>query len=84
MAWWGGVKISILFGAIEEMFHKRIEAGLALNTQLKQIVDPLEKEAKLGSEAEKNWCYYQRFHFHATGIVAMMMGLLLFLNFLSK
>jgi len=75
----GGVFIAILFGANEEIFHKRIESGLALNTKIQQMADPAAKAAKLATEAEKNWRYYQRFHFHATGIGAMMMGLLLFL-----
>lgn len=76
----GGVFIAVLFGANEDMFHKRIESGLALNTKIQQIVDPAEKAAKLSAEGEKNWRYYQRFHFHATGVGAMMMGLLLFLR----
>jgi hypothetical protein len=79
----GGVFISILFGANEELFHKRIESGLALNPKIQQMADPSEKAAKLAAEADKNWRYYQRFHFHATGIGAMMMGLLLFLGRLN-
>lgn len=79
----GGVFIAILFGVNEEMFQKRIESGLALNVKIQQIADPAEKEAKISSEAGKNWRYYQRFHFHATGIGAMMMGLLLFLGRLN-
>lgn len=76
----GGVFIAILFGANEDMFHKRIESGLALNAKVQQMTNPSEKAEKLKAEAEKNWRYYQRFHFHATGIGAMMMGLLLFLG----
>jgi hypothetical protein len=79
----GGVFIAILFGANEDLFHKRIESGLALNTKIQQIADPAEKAEKLKAEGEKNWRYYQRFHFHATGIGAMMMGLLLFLGRLA-
>jgi hypothetical protein len=75
----GGVFISILFGVSEDIFHKKIQDGLAQNTKIQQMADPAEKAAKLKSEQEKNWRYYQRFHFHATGIGAMMMGLLLFL-----
>jgi Mn2+/Fe2+ NRAMP family transporter len=41
--------------------------------------DPVAKDQKLASEAAKNWRYYQRFHFHATGIAAMSLGLLLLL-----
>ncbi len=76
----GGVFISILFGANEEMFRTRIENGLQKNAKIQQIADPSQKAAKLSSEAEKNWRYYQRYHFHATGIGAMAIGLLLFLR----
>jgi hypothetical protein len=76
----GGVFIAILFGANEEMFQRRIQDGLAHNAKIQQMLDPDEKAAKLEAEAEKNWRYYQRFHFHATGIGAMTMGLLLFLG----
>ncbi len=75
----GGVFISILFGVNEEMFIHRIQAGLEKNVKIQQITDPAEKEAKIKAETDKNWRYYQRFHFHATGIGAMMMGLLIFL-----
>lgn len=76
----GGVLIAILFGANEEMFKARIEAGLQRNAKLQQIADPEQKAAKLASEADKSWRYYQRYHFHATGIGAMAIGLLLFLR----
>lgn len=76
----GGVFISILFGANEEMFRARIEAGLQKNAKIQQIADPVQKAAKMSSEADKNWRYYQRYHFHATGIGAMAIGLLLFLR----
>lgn len=79
----GGVFISILFGVNEEMFLARIKAGLEKNVKIQQIVNPEEKSAKIKSETDKNWRYYQRYHFHATGIGAMMMGLLLFLSQLS-
>jgi len=75
----GGVVISILFAVNEDMFKNRISAGLEKNVEIQQIVDPALKSQKIASEAEKNWRYYQRFHFHATGIGAMMMGILLFL-----
>lgn len=79
----GGVFIAILFGVNEEMFHQRIHAGLEKNVKIQQIASEPEKSAKIAAEAEKNWRYYQRFHFHATGISAMMMGLLLFLSCLN-
>jgi hypothetical protein len=75
----GGVFIAILFGVNEEMFIKKIEAGLERNNKVQQISDPTEKATKIKSETEKNWRYYQRFHFHATGIGAMMLAILLFL-----
>jgi hypothetical protein len=79
----GGVFISIIFGANEDYFKDKINEGLKKNEKVNQIQDPIEKAAVLKSEADKNWRYYQRFHFHATGIGAMIMGVLLFISFLS-
>lgn len=79
----GGVFISILFGANEDYFKDKINEGLKKNEKVNQIQDPEEKAAVLKTEADKNWRYYQRFHFHATGIGAMIMGVLLFISFLS-
>lgn len=79
----GGVFIAILFAVNEDMFIRRIHAGLEKNVKIQQISSAPEKAAKIASETEKNWRYYQRFHFHATGIGAMMMGLLLFLSSLN-
>ncbi|WP_395803270.1 hypothetical protein [Daejeonella sp.] len=79
----GGVFISIIFGANEDYFKDKINEGLKKNEKVNQIQDPVEKEAVLKTEADKNWRYYQRFHFHATGIGAMIMGVLLFISFLS-
>lgn len=76
----GGVFIAILFGVNEKAFEDKIHAGLLNNAKIQQIADPAEKEAKMSTEASKNWRYYQRFHFHATGIGAMMLGLLLFIG----
>lgn len=75
----GGVFIAILFGVNEDMFQARIQAGLERNVKIQQIVNAEEKSAKIKSETDKNWRYYQRYHFHATGIGAMMMAMLLFL-----
>ncbi len=75
----GGVFIAILFGVNEDMFIHKIEAGLEKNVKIQALADPTEKAAKIKSETDKNWRYYQRFHFHATGIGAMMMGILVFL-----
>ena len=79
----GGVFISILFGYNEDYFQNNIKEGLKKNEKVNQIQDPVEKAAVLKAEAEKNWRYYQRFHFHSTGIGAMIMGVLLFVSFLS-
>jgi len=79
----GGVFIAILFALNEEMFINRIHTGLEKNVKIQQIENQQEKAAKISSETEKNWRYFQRFHFHATGIGAMMIGLLLFLSQLN-
>lgn len=79
----GGVFISILFGFNEDIFKDKIQRGLEKNVKIQAIIDSAEKAAKTSSEADKNWRYYQRFHFHATGIGAMVMGLLLFLSMLQ-
>ncbi len=76
----GGVFISILFGLNEDIFKSKISAGLDRNVKIQQILDPTQKAEKIKVEADKNWRYYQRFHFHSTGIGAMMMGILLFLS----
>ncbi len=75
----GGVFISILFAVNEDLFQKNITAGLEKNVKIQSITDATEKAAKMKGEQDKNWRYYQRFHFHATGIGAMMMGILLLL-----
>jgi hypothetical protein len=74
----GGVFISILFGANEDIFKNKINQGLEKNLKIQSIVDSEQKNIKLKEEADKNWRYYQRYHFHATGIGAMMLGLLIF------
>ncbi len=75
----GGVFIAILFGANEGIFKDRIQAGLAQNIKIQAMADGPEKAAKISAEAEKNWRYYQRYHFHATGIGTMTLGMLLLL-----
>lgn len=78
----GGVSIAILFGINEELFKNRISEGLQKNIKIQQMEEPARTE-KLSSEEGKLWRYYQRFHFHATGIAAMMLGLLLFVSRLN-
>lgn len=79
----GGVFIAILFGVNEDFFQNRISAGLEKNVKIQKISDVTERTTKIKSESEKNWRYYQRYHFHATGIGAMMMGILLFLSLIK-
>ena len=79
----GGVFVAILFGINEDMFKSKINEGLSRNVKIQEINDPVVKEAKIKSEADKNWRYYQRFHFHATGIGSMSLALLTFLIFIG-
>lgn len=72
-----GVSIAILFGVNEDFFKGRISDGLLQNEKIMAIESDEEREAKLETEAEKNWRYYQRFHFHSTGIGAMTLATLL-------
>ncbi len=78
-----GVFISIIFGVNEDFFKDKIKEGLSKNEKINLIKDAAEKDVFLKSESDKNWRYYQRFHFHSTGIGAMVMGVLLFISFLS-
>lgn len=79
----GGVFIAILFGANEDLFKKKIEAQLANNVHYSSIQDPAEQKKQMSAEADKNWRYYQRFHFHATGIGAMSLAALTFLALMT-
>lgn len=78
-----GVFISIIFGVNEGYFKDKIKEGLSKNEKINLIQDAAEKDAVLKSETDKNWRYYQRFHFHATGIGSIEMGVILFISFLS-
>lgn len=79
----GGVFISIIFGANEAFFQNRITQGLEKNVKIQSIVDEKEKSEKLKSEHDKNWRYYQRYHFHANGIASMSLALLIVLAFVK-
>lgn len=79
----GGVFISIIFGANEEFFQNRITQGLEKNVKIQSIVDEKAKSDKIKSEHDKNWRYYQRYHFHANGIASMSLGLLILLAFVK-
>ena len=78
-----GVLISIFFAVNEDIFKNKINDGLAKNTKIQSIMDPAEKSSKIKAEAEKNWRYYQRFHFHSTGISSMTLGVLVLLIFIN-
>lgn len=79
----GGVFIAILFATNEDGIQTKIKVGLEKNAKIMAITDPAKREEKISKDSGRFWKYYQRFHFHATGIGAMMMGLLLFLTRLS-
>lgn len=84
-----GVFIAILFGVNEDFFKNRIANGLLENAKVIEMSqssapDMQEKKASyIKAESEKNWRYYQRFHFHSTGIAAMTLGVLLVISLLS-
>lgn len=83
LAFVGGTFIAILFGANESLFKDRISDGLTRNENIQKITDPVEKSAKIKSEHEKNWRYYQRYHFHSIAIGTVSLSLLLFLVFVD-
>lgn len=76
-----GVFISILFGVNEQIFKGKIKQDLGNNQKIMSIVDEDKRAAKIRSESSKNWRYYQRFHFHSTGIASMTLGVLILLSF---
>ncbi|MFY7993857.1 MAG: hypothetical protein ACOVP4_11230 [Bacteriovoracaceae bacterium] len=79
----GGVFISILFGADESIFKNRIAQGLEKNIKIQSIVDADKKAEKIKSEQDKNWRYYQRYHFHANGIASLSLAMLILLAFIK-
>lgn len=79
----GGVFISILFGVNEDYFKSNIEKSLEKNIKISQMTDESEKAAYIKNEKDKNWRYYQRFHFHSTGIGSISLVVLLFLFLIS-
>jgi hypothetical protein len=83
LAFVGGTFIAILFGANESIFKDRIADGLSKNVSILKIADSVEKSAKISSEKEKNWRYYQRYHFHSMSIGTVSLSLLLFLAFVD-
>lgn len=79
----GGVLIAIAFGANEDYFKAKIQAGLEKNPQIQSIQDPTIKAEKIKSEADKSWRYYLRYHFHANGIAGVTLALLIFITFIE-
>lgn len=79
----GGVLIAIVFGVNEDFIKQKIAVGLEKNQEIQAISSPEAKAEKLKAEADKNWRYYQRYHFHSNGIAAMTFGLLILLSFLK-
>jgi len=63
-----GIGMGVSFGLNEDMFQDRIAAGIAANPDV-------HDERSAGGI----WRYAQRAHFHATGIAAFSLGLLMFL-----
>ncbi len=64
-----GISLGITFGINEEMFEHYIAQGIAVHPELHDADSP-----------EKIWRYAQRAHFHATGIAAFSIGLLLLVS----
>lgn len=77
----GGVFIAIIFGINEDYIKDQISSGLQENTKIMSIMDTAQKESTLKTEKDKNWRYYQRYHFHSTAIGAMSLGGLILLAF---
>jgi hypothetical protein len=79
----GGVLVGILFGSNEMYFKNKISEGLLKNTQINAIENADEKASVIKNEKDKNWRYYQRFHFHSGGIGALTLALLIFIHLVS-
>ena len=78
----GGVIMAILFGVNEKMFKDKIRRDLLHHPSIDRV-EPARKAGFLSQEADKNWRYYQRFHFHSTGIGTMSLAVLLLLAFVQ-
>jgi hypothetical protein len=63
-----GIGVGVSFGISEDMYKDRIAELVAANPQVHDA-----------SSQSGIWRYAQRAHFHATGIAAFSLGLLLFL-----
>ncbi len=67
-----GIFLGVAFGANEEFFKDFISVGIAANPEVHDAKSPA-----------KIWRYVQRTHFHATGIAAFSLGLII-LTLLSR
>lgn len=76
-----GVFIAIIFGVNEDYFKNKIHKDLIGSEHVLRVSDNVRREQYIKSEADKNWRYYQRFHFHSTGTSIMSLGILLLLAF---
>ncbi len=76
-----GVFIAIIFGVNESFFKDKIAKDINSNQKIMSIVDQSEKETTIKNEKDKNWRYYQRFHFHSTGVSTMTLSALILLTF---
>ena len=63
-----GLVLGVLFGLNEDLFQNYIQSGIAANPQL---------FADAAAEQEKIWRWVQRAHFHAGGIGAFSLGLVI-------
>ena len=67
-----GIGMGTLFGVAENRVHSYISSGISANEELHDEVSQ-----------NKIWRYAQRSHFHATGIAAFSIGLVLLIMFSS-
>lgn len=74
-----GVFISILFGINEGIFKNSIAEKLNNNTKISSIENSEKRQKVMAKEKSKNWRYFQRFHFHSTGIGTISLSVLLVL-----
>ena len=65
-----GIGMGVTFGVNEDMYKDRISELVAANPQVQDE-----------SSESKIWRYAQRAHFHATGIAAFSIGLIVLLMF---
>lgn len=72
-----GIFIAILFGINEDMFKDKISRGIESNPKYQSMTSESAKNEYKKKEEEKNWRYYQRFHFHSTAINSMSVALIL-------